>query len=124
MTKLYKNIDGVRLELTSEEVEVFHGEWKENEKKAFELTKKLKLEELRKNNEEYIYSVYPEYKQRNIGIYGTEEERENFRVFKENQILWYDEKVGEINECETVEEIDGIVISIDLYSFRGKISLI
>jgi hypothetical protein len=75
--------------------------------------KQIKLDELRWNNENYILSNYPEHKQRNIGIFGTEEERNSFKIFKDNQIAWYDGKIKEINDCETLEELSKVKISIE-----------
>jgi hypothetical protein len=57
--------------------------------------------------------VYPEYKQRNIGIYGTDEEREAFKTFKESQVSWYDAKMETVNACETANELEMITVQID-----------
>jgi hypothetical protein len=73
--------------------------------------KQIKLDELRWNNENYILSTYPEHRQRNIGIFGTDEERNAFKSFKDNQIACYDGKIEEINNCENSEELSKIEIS-------------
>jgi hypothetical protein len=74
--------------------------------------KQIKLEELKKNNEDYILSIYPEYKQRNIGIFGTEEERNAFKTFKENQTAWYYAKIVELGECKTEETLSEIGLEL------------
>ncbi|MDR0571941.1 MAG: hypothetical protein LBG48_03780 [Rickettsiales bacterium] len=75
--------------------------------------KQIKLDELKENNESYILSIYPEYRQRNIGIFGTEEERNEFKDFKDSQVGWYDSKIEEINECETLEDLNGVIVSVN-----------
>ena len=60
--------------------------------------KKIKLAELRMEVEEYFYKHYPVYKQNNIAIFGTEEEKLEFKNFHDKVVAEYDEKVKSVNE--------------------------
>ena len=63
--------------------------------------------------EESIYSVYPQHKQNNIGIFGTDEEKLAFKNFKISKTTRYDEILAEIEACETAEEVNSTVIDFN-----------
>lgn len=77
------------------------------------LLKNYKVDELRKNIENYFYTNYPIYKQNNIAIFGTEEEKEEFKKFHDDVVGIYDLKVRQINEVETEEQLNKIKIDED-----------
>lgn len=55
--------------------------------------KELKKIELKKEVEEKFYAEYPLYKQCNIAIFGTEEERQKFKEFHDVLASEYDRKL-------------------------------
>ncbi len=77
------------------------------------ILKNYKIDELRKNIENYFYTNYPIYKQNNIAIFGTEEEKEEFKKFHDDVVSIYDLKVRQINEVETEEQLNKIKIDED-----------
>lgn len=63
--------------------------------------------------EESIFNVYPQYKQNNIAIFGTDEEKLAFKNFKIFMTSKYDEIINEIDEYESIEDIDLIEINFN-----------
>jgi hypothetical protein len=55
--------------------------------------------------EKLIYAKYPEYKQRNIGIFGTDVERLEFKEYKENITAQFDNFVSQVDIITTEQEI-------------------
>ncbi len=76
-------------------------------------TKKEKLNSLKINVENYFYNNYPQYKQNNIAIFGTEEEKEEFKKFHSSTVYIYDYLIKQINEAETEEQLNKIKIDED-----------
>lgn len=58
--------------------------------------KKMKLAELKREVEERFYKTYPLYRQNNIAIFGTDEEKREFKEFHDRVVAEYDEKVKEV----------------------------
>lgn len=77
---------------------------------TLEELKQKKLVLLEKNIEHAFYSVYPLHKQNNIGIFGTDEEREQFKVFHTTLVTEYDNRVLAVNNATSKEELDLIKI--------------
>ncbi len=75
--------------------------------------KKEKLNSLKINVENYFYNNYPQYKQNNIAIFGTEEEKEEFKKFHSSNVYIYDYLIKQINEAETEEQLNKIKIDED-----------
>ena len=73
--------------------------------------KEEKLLELKKNIEKIFYDTYSQSKQNNIAIYGTIEEKQEFKDFHDRQVALYDEKVIEIESCKSLENLNNIVIT-------------
>lgn len=67
--------------------------------------KQQKLLELKTNLESFFYSKYPIYRQNNLAIYGTEEERQEFKRFHDDLVSQYDFIVDEINNEEDIERL-------------------
>ena len=63
---------------------------KEEEYKPNIEEQKLKLKEELENN---FYNMYPLHKQCNIAIYGTEEERKEFKEFHDKLVKEYDKEI-------------------------------
>ena len=59
--------------------------------------KELKKQKLKKEIEEKFYVEYPIYKQCNIAIFGTEEERQKFKEFHDVLVSEYDKKLEMID---------------------------
>lgn len=68
------------------------------------------LTQLKSNVENYIYNNYPLHRQNNIAIYGTDEERQRFKIFKEYNTNIYHKKVDEINKAKNLKELKKINI--------------
>ena len=62
---------------------------------AIDLEKKK--QELKQELEQQFYKEYPLYKQCNIAIYGTEEERQQFKEFHDKLVEEYDKKIIKLN---------------------------
>lgn len=60
--------------------------------------KQIKLAKLKKEVEDCFYKTYPLYKQNNIAIFGTNEEKMEFKEFHDRVVAEYDEKVRAVNE--------------------------
>lgn len=60
--------------------------------------KQIKLAELKRETEECFYKTYPLYKQNNIAIFGTDEEKLKFKEFHDRIVAEYDEKIKLIDE--------------------------
>ena len=52
---------------------------------------------LKREVEQYFYKHYPIYKQNNIAIFGTEEEKLEFKEFHDRVVAEYDEKVKAVS---------------------------
>lgn len=79
--------------------------------KLFIKQQQAKLLEAKLWVENIIYTEYPAYKQDNLAIYGTKTEKQAFKEFKEAQVAIYDELVQQINNCNTVRELEAIDIA-------------
>lgn len=75
--------------------------------------KQEKLVLLEKNIERAFYSVYPLHKQNNIGIFGTDEEREQFKLFHTTLVTEYDNRVLAVNNATSKEELDLIEMDFE-----------
>ena len=62
-----------------------------------EIDKELKKRELKKEVEEKFYAEYPLYRQCNIAIFGTDEERQKFKEFHDILASEYDKKLEMID---------------------------
>ncbi len=80
---------------------------------TFEKLKQYKKNILKINVENYFYNNYPQYKQNNIAIFGTEEEKEEFKKFHSSTVYIYDYLIKQINEAETEEQLNKIKIDED-----------
>jgi len=67
--------------------------------------KNAKLKEIQNECENIIYDKYPIHKQNNIGIFGTDEERNNFKNYKEKITGQYHSFVEQVNKLKKVENI-------------------
>lgn len=72
------------------------------------------LDLLKKNIENTFYTYYPLYRQNNIAIFGTEEEKLKFKEFHDDTAKIYDEKVEAIEKAETIEDLEKVNIEIEL----------
>lgn len=79
--------------------------------RLFTKQRQAKLLEAKLAIENIIYTQYPIYKQNNLAIYGTKTEKQAFKEFKEAQVAIYDELVQQINNCNTVRELEAIDIA-------------
>ena len=82
---------------TLQEVEKVDGVWY-LQGKAPESNLEIKKQELKQELENQFYTEYPLYKQCNIAIYGTEEERQKFKDFHDKLVEEYDKKIIELNK--------------------------
>lgn len=103
---------------TEQEVEQdYQGQWYlkgYTPQQPLEEIKEKKLKELKTDVENYIYSVYPIYKQNNIAIFGTEEERQKFKEFHDAITSQYNEMVDKVKNCRSVKslgKIGGVVVN-------------
>lgn len=90
---------------------VFKGEETEKPEPSLEELKQEKIKELKQNCQDYIYSVYPIYKQMNIinPLYDySNEDRISMNAFLDKQRAICNEKEKQINEAESMEEIEEI----------------
>ncbi|MDR2760694.1 MAG: hypothetical protein LBB09_02505 [Rickettsiales bacterium] len=83
--------------------------------KDFAKEKLSKLNQIKINNENFIYLSYPIYKQ--LNIVGriknyTDADFIQMKKFIEEQIEKYDRKAAEIENCESLEELDGVDIEM------------
>jgi len=83
-------------------------------KRPIEDLKKEKLNVLEYRVAEYYNKYYPEYKQRNIAIFGTEEEKRAFKLFHDNISLKYYEFKEEVEKAESEEELNKIFIVLEI----------
>ena len=105
---MYKNVNGVRILMTQEEKKAFLDLSKKTEKPLEEL-KQEKIQELKNNCQNYIYSKYPIYKQLNAASgLTTEEEISQMITFIQKARLICEEKEQEINSAKTQNELENI----------------
>jgi hypothetical protein len=114
--ELYKNVDGVREKLTEEEIFKYDELQVETKNEMFQQLREQKLAELKSNNENSIYSVYPVYKQNNLAIYGSKKDKADFKVFRDERVVIYDSKIEEIEECSSIEELEKVNIGLEVDS--------
>ena len=102
---MYKNINGVRVLMSKKEQE----ELLNINKKPLEELKQEKIQELKNNCQNYIYSKYPIYKQLNVanGL-ATEEEISQMTSFIQQARLTCEEKEQQINSVKTQKELEKI----------------
>lgn len=90
---------------------VFEGEETVRPEPSLEELKQEKIKELKQNCQDYIYSVYPIYKQMNIinplSDYSNED-RIAMNAFLDKQRAICNEKEKQINEAKSREEIEEI----------------
>ncbi|WP_294403128.1 hypothetical protein [uncultured Clostridium sp.] len=95
---------------------VFEGEETVRPEPSLEELKQEKIAELKQNCQNYIYSVYPIYKQMNIinplSDYSNED-RITMNAFLDEQRAICNSKEEEINEAISEEELDNIQIKWD-----------
>jgi hypothetical protein len=72
--------------------------------------KNLKLRELDMKATEYMLSKYPDYKQNNIAIFGTDTEKKEFQEYYDAMKTKYTKYRGEILYANTKEELDEVEI--------------
>ena len=96
MEQLYKIVNGKRIQLNQDEYLKYSNEIKENIKIQKEYNKQSRLLEAKSNIEKEIYEEYPLFRQCNIAIYGTDEEKKNFKIFHDEKIKKYNEIIAEI----------------------------
>ena len=96
MEQLYKIVNGKRIQLNQDEYLKYSNKIKENLKIQKEYNKQARLLEAKSNIEKEIYEKYPLFKQCNIAIYGTDEEKINFKNFHDEKVKKYDSIVAEI----------------------------
>lgn len=75
---------------------------------SFNDLKQQKLDMLKKDVEDYFYSIYPLYKQNNIAIFGTDDEKLKFKDFHDKIADEYDNMVEKINACVSIDELKDI----------------
>jgi hypothetical protein len=68
-------------------------------KKEMTLERKGQLERL-------FYSKYPLTKQNNIAIFGTQDQRDEFRRFHDEKVEEFDRFLERLEQCETEEELE------------------
>ena len=91
-TDFYKSIG-----FTLQEVEEIDGVWY-LKNKITQIDLEKKKQKLKQKLENQFYKEYPLYKQCNIAIYGTEEERQKFKNFHDKLVEEYDKKIIELNK--------------------------
>lgn len=90
MEKLYKILNGERIEFTEEEYLKYYEDLEINVKLQKEEAKNARLLEVKHVVEEKIYNKYPLFKQCNIAIYGSNEEKDEFKKFHDEKVAEYD----------------------------------
>lgn len=103
-SKVYKISNGERMELKGAELQEYKNIvalCADN----LEDIKYNKIEELMKNTEKIFYEKYPLHKQCNIAIFGTEEEKEEFKKFHNEEATKYYEQLEAINSCDNLERL-------------------
>ena len=103
--KLYKISNGVFSELNENESSIHENIVQKCSLLVFEEAKNNKIKELKEKTNKIFYNTYPLHRQCNIAIFGTDEEREEFKAFHAVESKKYDEILKNINSCETVEEV-------------------
>lgn len=96
MEQLHKIVNGKRIQLNQDEYLKYSNEIKENLKIQKEYNKQSRLLEAKSNIEKEIYEEYPLFRQCNIAIYGTDEEKRSFKNFHDEKVKKYDSIVAEI----------------------------
>lgn len=106
--KLYKNSDGVLKEFTEEELAEYEQLMAEITENALKQRKSASLDRLARSVKNRFYEKYPLHRQCNIAIFGTEEQREEFRQFHLVEGGRYDDIVERIENCATGEELSAL----------------
>lgn len=75
--------------------------------------KNIKLQELEQKSLEYFLNKYPDYKQRNLAIVGSDEEKLQFKNFHEKHSLQYHDYKDKINGSKTLKELNKITINFE-----------
>ncbi|MDR2781416.1 MAG: hypothetical protein LBB21_03085 [Holosporaceae bacterium] len=78
----------------------------EDRKKEIIFERQQKLENV-------FYSEYPLYKQCNIGIYGTAEEKLAFKNFHDSKVAIYHIFTDAVEECTNLNELDELCSSLN-----------
>ena len=112
-TKLHKIVDGKRINLNDIEIKEYN--LKQNIKIDINKIKQNKIRELKYNCSNYIYSIYPQFKQINITnqINATEEDLINMKQFIREQINICNEKENLINNSKNLEDLNLIKIDFE-----------
>jgi hypothetical protein len=69
-----------------------------------------KLQELDRLASEYMHKQYPDYKQNNIAIFGTDAEKKEFQEYYDAMKEKYTKYRGEILYANTKDELDEVEI--------------
>ena len=78
--------------------------------------KVIKLDTLKDNTINFFYTYYPLHRQNNLAIFGTEEEKLKFKEFHDTIANVYDLKVRQIEKAETVEQLNKIKITEEVFN--------
>ncbi len=81
---------------------------------TLENLKNSKLDLLKYNVENFFYINYPIYKQNNIAIFGSEEEKSNFKNFHDKVVNKYNNIAYSINNSRNKEELNNIDINFKI----------
>lgn len=103
--KLYKNVNGILQELNEDEVQKHDKLIEQCYEIYFEKIKNDKIERLLENTKKRFYDIYPLHRQCNIAIFGTDEEKAEFRKFHSSEARKYDEILEKINNCSNEDEL-------------------
>ncbi len=81
---------------------------------SLENLKNDKFDLLKNNVENYFYKNYPLYKQNNIAIFGSNEEKQNFKNFYDLVVNKYNEIICNIKNCQNNEELENINLNFEV----------
>jgi hypothetical protein len=72
------------------------------------IEKKRTILEAKRKLEDLFYSQYPPHRQNNIALFGTEEQKSQFKTFHDEEVKKFDEFETKVNGCQTVGELEGL----------------
>lgn len=76
--------------------------------------KKEKKDILTKNIELAIYGEYPQYRQNNIAIFGTKEEKQEFKDFYELMVNEFKNRITAVDKVKSINSLEKIDNNFDI----------
>ena len=112
MQKLYKIINSNRIELNESEYQKYIEDKELYDNNRLTMLKNQKKQLLKYNLDKTFEDTYPAFKQRNIAIFGTENDKSLFKNFYLEKTTLYNSYLSAIDSCNSENELNSLNLNL------------